>query len=258
MTHEEVSLLVAAYALDAALPHENQQIEEHLEQCPRCRAELDAHREVATALGNSVEPLPEGLWTSISGRLPERHDAEPPPMPRLVHGTQDEEEHETRRRPGARRARSRLAAVGTIAVAAAAVASVLGINLVRTDNQVNRLQHAIGAAAPTAVEAALETPGHQVIRMDGANHHQVAQFVLVPDGRGYLISSDLPGLSSNHTYQLWAIVGGQPISIGLLGQSPFMSTFTLDGSSASRLGITVEPAGGSVVPSSPMVASGTV
>jgi anti-sigma-K factor RskA len=213
---------------------------------------------VAAALGNSVEPLPEGLWSSISSRLPERHDAEAPPMPRLVHGTQDEGAHEIVRRTDVRRTHSRLAAVGAIAVAAAAVAAVLGINLVRTDNQVSRLQHAIGAAAPTAVEAALETPGHQVIRMDGANHREVAQFVLVPDGRGYLISSDLPGLSKDNTYQLWAIVDGQPISMGLLGQSPYLSTFTLDGATASRLGITVEPAGGSVVPSTAMVASGPV
>jgi anti-sigma-K factor RskA len=259
MTHDEVNDLIASFALDAVESEESVQIEQHLEHCPRCRAELDAHREVAAALGNSVEPLPEGLWTSISNRLPERKDAEPPPMPQLVHDDPGSNPARPGRRHRSRSARNRLATVGALAVAAAAVAAVLGINLVRVDDQVAHLQHSIGTAAPTAVEAALETPGHQVVRMVGANHKDVAQFVIVPDGRGYLISSALPGLSSKQTYQLWAIVGGQPISMGLLGQSPYMSTFTLDGSPApTRLGITVEPSGGSVVPSSPMVASGTV
>jgi anti-sigma-K factor RskA len=135
----------------------------------------------------------------------------------------------------------------------------LGINLVRADDQVANLQRAIGTAGPTAVEAALVTPGHHVVALDGAGHKRLAQFVLVPDGRGYLVTSTLPGLPNNRTYQLWAIVGGQPISIGLLGQSPYQSTFTLEGRPApTKLAITVEPAGGSVVPSSPMVASGTV
>ena len=36
-------------------------------------------------MGNSVEPLPEGLWSQIAVRLPGRQDdEEPPPMPRLT------------------------------------------------------------------------------------------------------------------------------------------------------------------------------
>src|SRR5271156_7111790 len=85
MTHDEASELLAAFALDAIDGDEHRQIEEHLAGCPRCRAEVDAHREVAAALGNSVEPLPEGLWESIAGRLPARpDDAAAPPMPVLV------------------------------------------------------------------------------------------------------------------------------------------------------------------------------
>jgi anti-sigma factor RsiW len=266
MTHEEASELIASFALDAVEPDESGQIEAHLADCPRCRAELDAHREVAAALGNSVEPLPEGLWSGISSRLPERPDEETPPMPRLLLEEFSEDgdgrvlrlERPQRFRP----TRGRLATIGAVAVAAAAAAAVLGINLVRADNHVSQLQGVIGTAAPTAVEAALETPGHRVVDLDSAAHHQLAQFVLVPDGRGYLVSSTLPGLSSQSTYQLWAVIKGQPISIGLLGQSPSQVTFTvntMEGTPGpSRLGITVEPSGGSVVPSSPMVASGTV
>src|SRR6202035_4691310 len=76
----------------------------------------------------------------------------------------------------------------------------------------------------------------------------------LPDGRGYLVKSDLPSLSAKETYQLWGVVGGQPISIGILGRNPGQVTFTFAGSpSPSQLGINVEPAGGSVGPSSPML-----
>jgi anti-sigma-K factor RskA len=135
------------------------------------------------------------------------------------------------------------------------------VSLVRADNQVSQFEHGDTGAPPSAVVSALETPGHQVVNMKGPQHGrtgQVAQFVLA-SGRGYLVSSSLPALSADQTYQLWGIVDGQPISLGLLGQRPDHATFTLAGSpSASKLGITIEPAGGSVVPSRPMVAQGTV
>src|ERR1700722_10516822 len=84
MTHDEVSELLGAFALDAVEYDEYEEIEAHLSECPRCRAEVDAHREVAAALGNSVEPLPEGLWENIARRLPPRQDEDAPPMPLLV------------------------------------------------------------------------------------------------------------------------------------------------------------------------------
>ena len=141
MTHDEASELLGAYGLDAVDGDERTELEEHLETCPRCRAELDSLREVAAAMGNSVEPLPEGLWSHIAVRLPERHeDEEPPPMPRLT-----SESRSTFRAPdsGRRRpTRALVTTVGAIAVAAAAVAVVLGIGLVRADNTDSNLRSA--------------------------------------------------------------------------------------------------------------------
>jgi anti-sigma-K factor RskA len=220
---------------------------------------------VAAALGNSVEPLPEGLWNSIASRLPERGDEAPPPMPRLVPDQSEADTDEGRRRRHrqrshqARTGRIRMATVASLAVAASAVAVVFGLSLVRADNQVSSLRGAIAETSHTAVVAALDTPGHQEVTLDNAQHRGVATFVLVPGGRGYLVSTHLPKLPSKETYQLWGVIDGQPISVGLMGQAPGQVVFTLAGSpKPSRLAITVEPSGGSVVPSSPMVASGTV
>jgi anti-sigma factor RsiW len=191
ITHEQAADLLAVFSLDAVETDEIEIIEDHLAECPRCRAELDAHREVAAALGNSVEPLPEGLWDTIARRLPDRHDALRPPMPMLL---RDEpigvETVEELRRPSVfRSARARLATVASIAVAAAAVVTVLGLNLASADNQVAHLQGALDETSHTAVLAAQETPGHKVVHLETANKAEVATFVTVPSGQGYLVKS---------------------------------------------------------------------
>jgi len=55
----------------------------------------------------------------------------------------------------------------------------------------------------------------------------------------------MPDLPKAETYQLWAMIGGQPISLGLMGNSPAQASFTVSGSATvSALAVTVEPAGG--------------
>jgi anti-sigma-K factor RskA len=211
-------------------------------------------------MGNSVEPLPEGLWSQIALRLPERPEgresAEPPPMPRL--GAED---HSPFRAPAAappRRRRAMVGTVGAIAVAAAAVAVVLGIGLVRADNNVTNLQATQGGSS-SAVRAALAAPGHEVVTLDSSTHAHRAKVVVLPSGQGYLVSSTLPHLHDGRTYQLWAIEGNQPVSLGLLGAAPGQAAFTMAGSThPSHLSITAEPAGGSMFPTGPIVVTGAV
>jgi anti-sigma-K factor RskA len=254
MTHDEAGDLLSAYALDAVDGDEFTELEEHLETCPRCRAELDSLREVAAAMGNSVEPVPEGLWSQIALRLPDhQEDEDPPPMPRLA-----QEARTPFRAPAAgttRRRRIMVSTIGAIAVAAASVAVVLGIGLVRADNKVSNLQ-----AASPAVTAALRAPGHQLVVLDSSTSKtEQAKVVVLPSGQGYLVSSALPSLDKGRTYQLWAIEGNQPVSLGLLGGSPGQAAFTMAGATRpTHLSITAEPAGGSVFPTGPIIASGTV
>jgi anti-sigma-K factor RskA len=201
--------------------------------------------------------VPDGLWSQIALRLPERQDeAEAPPMPRLT-----PEVSSPFRAPAKapeRRRRAMVATIGAIAVGAAAVAAVLGIGLVRADNKVTNLQSAQSATS-SAVAAALGAPGHRVVTLDSSTHDGQAKAVVLPSGQGYLISSTLPPLDKGRTYQLWAIEGNQPVSLGLLGGSPGQAAFTMAGSThPSHLSITAEPAGGSVFPTGPIIATGTV
>ena len=257
MSHEDASELLGAYALDAVDSDELDALEAHLATCPRCRSELDSLREVAAAIGNSVEPLPEGLWSSIASRLPERPgDEEPPPMPHLSPESRSPFQPPPDRRQ--LRRRTTVATLGALAVAAAAVAVVLGIGLVRADNKASNLE-AASARPSSTVTGALHTPGHRLITLDTSSHTPLAQVVVVPSGQGFLVSSKLPSLGPGRTYQLWTIEGNQPISLGLLGGSPRQAAFTMAGSTRpSRLSITAEPTGGSVSPTGPIIASGTV
>ncbi|MGC9963082.1 MAG: anti-sigma factor [Acidimicrobiales bacterium] len=69
MTHDEITELLGAYALDAVSPEETSEIDQHLAECPRCRAEVAAHREVAGVLGNLGGMVPPGLWSRIADEL---------------------------------------------------------------------------------------------------------------------------------------------------------------------------------------------
>jgi anti-sigma-K factor RskA len=97
-----------------------------------------------------------------------------------------------------------------------------------------------------------------VVDLTSSTRQSEAEFVLLPDGRGYLVNSQLPALTSGRTYQLWGLIDGKPISIGLMGGKPTSVTFTVSGSKPTLLGITVEPSGGSPTPTNAMIASGTV
>ena len=257
-THDEIRELLAALALDAVDADERAELEQHVEQCPGCRNELDAMRDVAAMMGNTVEPLPDNLWSSISSRLYEGPERVAPPMPALVPGSTGDAvilPLEARRESSLRKVRPTFIAFA----AAAAIVIALSVSLAGANNRVAQLQGALSASAHTAVVAALETPGHRIVNLENTRSHGVAEFVMLPDGRGYLVKSSLPGLSSANTYQLWAIVAGRPISVGLMGSSPSLVTFTMAGSpSPSALAVTVEPSGGSPAPTSPVVASGAV
>ena len=250
MRHDQVSELLAPFVLHAVSAEQSEQVENHLLHCPRCQAEYDALQEVACALGTSVATPPEGLWIRIAEHLPKTDDDAAAELP-------TEMLHESREGLGPRSRRQRDLGWMTAAAtaAAAAVAAMLGVIFVHAGEGPSGPQGQ-GVSSSSAIVTALEAPGHRVVNVDNAAHRRLAQFVVV-DGHGYLVSSSLPSLKEGETYQLWGIIGSQPISLGLLGRSPSQSTFTLvgDPSSSEQLGLTVEPTGGSVVPTTPMLES---
>jgi hypothetical protein len=149
--------------------------------------------------------------------------------------------------------------IGAVAFAAAASIVVLALSLSSAQSHVTNLEGALQSANRSVVQRALTTPGHQIVNLTSASNQQLAEFVMLPDGTGYLVKSNMPALTPNDTYQLWAIVKGSPVSVGVMGSTPGQVTFTMDSSpSPSELAVTVQSAGGSLTPAKTFVASGPV
>ena len=257
MVHDEATEMLALVALHALDVDEMMMVEAHVATCPNCQHNLDAFREVAASLGNSVEPLPDGLWSNIASRLgqPSAHTSDVAPSLLIGAGATLISLDERR---SAKEGRSRriFSAVGA---AAAAAIILLGVGYANANNHANVLQGALNVANRTDVNRALATPGHQVVTLASTSNQRVAEFVMVPAGTGYLVTSTLPQLAPNETYQLWGIVKGSPVSLGVMGRSPHDVTFTMASSPRpSALSVTVEPSGGSLTPSTTLVATGAV
>lgn len=65
-------------------------------------------------------------------------------------------------------------------------------------------------------------------------------------GATIVTASELPVLDDGETYQLWAVTGGEIVSVGLLGQDASGAEFRVEGE-PSILALTVEVAGGVAV-----------
>jgi len=260
--HEDVESLLGVHALDALEPDEATMVETHVTTCPRCRAELDAHREMAAALGNTVVALPLDLWDRIAERVDEwsRDDAGNPPPPTPFDRPRSDHppsRHGTER--SARFARRRSAAVLVGVAAVAALLAFLTVNLVQANHQLGGAQQALSdQSGNAAVQAALTTPGHRLVSLRSPSGRPVAEVVVVPDGRGYFVSSTMPTLRADQTYQLWAMFGTRPVSLGLMGSRPANTVFTMASGTPTKLAVTVEPASGVARPDRGPVASGSL
>lgn len=257
ITHDEAIELLAPLALDAVDDETRDGVEAHVCECEPCRRELDGFRETAAALGNSVEPLPEGLWSSIATHLSERSHPVIAAMPSLER-LAGAEVGATVERVSSPSAHPRRRAMSVLMTLAAVVIALMGLDLAHANTEVSQLRGALSTAREGAIVSALATPGHQLVDLQSGSV-SVAQFVLAPNGNGYMIRSSMPVLRAGKTYQLWAIDNGTPVSIGLLGRTPGIVTFTISGTTGvTALAVTVEPSSGSQRPSSLPIAFGTV
>jgi len=271
LSHQEVQELLGAYALDAVDPDEAEAVELHLRDCPRCRDEVRGHREAAALLASVGAPAPAGLWDRIAEQLEETPPPFSAPVPGGLGGPAGAAGGPSAPAglagpggggrvvplPPARRSVPVRVAAAALAAAAVLIA-VLGVQVVRVNH---RLDHMVAAVERTGVDqaalAALNDPAGRHVLLQANGGALDAEIVLLPSGEGYLVSSRLPALPDDQTYQLWAIVGSDKISMGLLGSRPSVAAFRYIAKPAA-LAITPEKAGGVVTPEHTPVAVGSV
>lgn len=251
-THHDIQELLGAFALDAVDGDERDVIEAHLAGCPRCRAEVEGHRETAALLAHSGERAPEGVWDRIATAL----DESPPaldltrivPLQQTAEPAEHADDLAERRmaRPVPRSIPLRVAAA-TMAVAAA-LTLFLGVALGRNDSgRLDRLealaQDMEKAVVSNAAYAALNDSHNEQIRLVSSDGTATAQVVRRPDGTGYLVPGTLDPLPDGRVYQLWAVRSDAKISLGVLGAVPEVSAFRMNGPVAA-FAVTEEKAGG--------------
>jgi anti-sigma-K factor RskA len=147
-----------------------------------------------------------------------------------------------------------------VAAAAAVVAVVLGVQVHHLHGQVSALQ----SNRLSAVErSALADPSTKTIELAAGSAADAPSrkvtVVLTKSGTGFVEAGALDALPSDQTYQLWAVIGDQTISLGLLGSQPSVVPFSVAGNAdVSAFAITAERAGGVVHSTHQPVVAGEV
>lgn len=262
----ELHDLAALHALDALEGEDRARFEEHLADCAPCRKEVASFREAASQLavedvppppsvrravlsqlGHTPQEAPESRrvnpsWAEHRGRGPE---AEVDPAAQGATGDLPGKPVTGARRfssltPGRRRGRV-IAVVAGLAVAASLL--VVGV--------VQRPWEREDAPA-TAVEQVLEAQDAEHFEGDSADDTQLQVVYSPSQGAAVLRTIGLDEPPAGHVYQVWYLHdGADPVSAGTLGGGTGDEQVTLldgDAAAATGVAITVEPAGGSQLP----------
>jgi anti-sigma factor RsiW len=281
--HAELQELLGAYALDAVEPEEAAAIERHLPTCPRCRNELTDHREVAALLGYAGASAPSGVWDRIVASLEEPppalqlarfvSSASPQPRPTEVEqesiaegwGPKTPPPVHARRSPdggapvvpigqGRKRKSVPMRFMVAMATVAALIVAALGVEVGRLQVHKSPATDNIALLAYRAAEA---NPANRHLTLVSSDGSRTLPAIIASDGMTYLGPGNLDTLPTDETYQMWGIVDGARVSLGVIGDKPTYAAFTTP-NVASVLAMTVESRGGVVTSTKTPVVTGVV
>ncbi len=225
MNCDEVEELLGAYALDALPGDVWADVRSHLATCAK-HPEAAELRAVAGALAfGAPEAQPSGaLKTRLLDAL--REESAPPAA--------------TPRRIGVLGRLKQLVPQRAVPYALAGSLVIALIALVITN---------LGGE---------DRPGGAAVSLSGENHAGALVYEL-EDGIIVLDAEGLKPLDTAQTYQLWSISSGKPSSLGLIGTAPNGEALVVvraDLNAIESLAVTIEPAGGSIAPTTDPVLKG--
>jgi anti-sigma-K factor RskA len=267
MTHDDARDLLPLQALGVLDGAERSALEAHLVDCPSCRDALADEQRAVDALAHvpaQVTPRPElkaRVLNAASARgtvvefKPPRQPSPAPveaaaassPWPWLVAAAAAAVAVATS--VGLVRARAELADLRAEIIAVESRLADADLRTERATTEVRVQQQALDVlAAPDLVR-------HSLVGVAPAADAR-ALALLSPSRRTLVLSATgLPAPPSGRVYQLWAIVGSQPVSAGVFtpgpdGLSRVIATVSLDALPAA-LAVTLEPEGGVPAPTGP-------
>ena len=234
LSHEAVKDLIAPYILGAVSPDEERGIRAHILTCEECIQEAESFSAVTSALPAAADlaPLPAGFVDRVVAQV---HEARP-----LVSGQAT---------PGRLSWYRRWTSLQVVATSGLlVVALILGAFLLNEHRSLDQRQKVLAALLQHDSDA-MELHG-----LPGT----VAK--VIPSANGSIfVASGLHQPPARHTYQLWLIKGGSPISAGTFkmqdGLAVLESSRRLNG--VEKAAVTIEPEGGSRQPTTqPIITSG--
>jgi len=229
--------LSGAYALDALDQAERERFERHLRRCPGCAEDVRQMTSTATALALAVaaEP-PPGLKQRVLAAAATTPQL--PPLPSAAAG----------RRRGRHVTRSAWFPRLALGVAAAGVAAAvaLAVVTVSTQDRLNTVQ-----SQNQALAAVLAAPDAQIATGRSSTGGSATVVLSYAEQKMIFTSSGLPQLPNAKVYELWLLSTGSAVPAGLLPEAADGKTAPVLASgltSADKVGVTVEPAGGTSAP----------
>lgn len=234
----DVHALSGAYAIDALDPEERLLFEAHLRRCPTCQAEVDSLRETGAAMSaDAATNPPDTLRDSVLAGIETVRPAPPltAPGPEPLH-------HRRRRIRG-------LGGTPLLMAAAVVLIAVVGLTWWQPWWDSN-------APAPTAAERVMTATDATRTTQTFSGGAKATLVLSRSEGKAVIVTDDMAPPPQGKVYELWLqSPEGDMLPAGLMPKAPD-ATVVLDGdaSSATGVGITVEPEGGSRAPTSEPIA----
>lgn len=235
----EIHTLTGAYALDALTDAERQEFEAHLALCLACAQEVRELAETAARMGATCATTPPpGLKTRVMRAARDTRQL----APRLL--DPGSTPVPTRQRPAwARHALLAAAAAVIVAVASLCVVAT------RAERHADRAQ-----ATANAIMSVVGAPDAHVVATTASGHGSARLVVSRLRDKVLFVPTGIAPAPTSKTYQAWLIGPTSTRSAGLLTLDKAGGGTALVASglgSATSFGVTLEPAGGSVKPSTP-------
>ena len=220
--NNDLHTLSGAYAVDALSPEEAEEFRKHLAECPACRDEVGELREAAALMGASEAAPPPAHLRARVLTAASQQPQQPPKVTPLG---------EARKRRWSPRLLAAAAAVVMV------LAAGIGYNQLQQRDPVQTNPVAQVFNAPDAHRATMSTSNGGTISV--ATSPSLNKMAVDTD--------ELPALETGQVYQLWAIADDTPTSAGLLEDPDQGAAMDMPGEGIA-VAITIEPAGGSELP----------
>ncbi|MBX3080108.1 MAG: anti-sigma factor [Anaerolineae bacterium] len=220
MNDAELFDLIPAYALGALSEEERTQVDALLARSPEARAELSSYAEtmVGMAALTPRQPAPAHLTADFKARLAKEAQPRTPVITPLR----------------------------IVLAIAALIVVVFGVYLGYRAIDANNRQQQINAIVANA-------SAQHITLQPQASSTGTVEVITVPNADKAVVVAALPTLPSDRQYQAWIIVDSTPRSMGVFSMTATTEQVLLDipvqpNQQDYLFGITVEPAGGSLAP----------